>query len=114
MKFSLATIYVKDMDKSLYFYNELLQLPLIGRHKMGPNAELAFLGIEGDANLELIANGKDNEYKGFSIGFTVENLDETLKLLEENGHPLIKEINPSPDMRLCFVNGPDGEEVELM
>lgn len=114
MKFSLATIYVKDMDRSIKFYTELLEIPLLGRRSMGPHGEMAFLGEEGNVNLELISTGQKVEYKGFSIGFQTENMDKAIKMLSENGYEIEKELNPAPSIRLCFFKGPDGEEIELL
>lgn len=114
MNFSLATLYVRDMRKSLKFYNELLGVPITARQPAGPGKELIFLGVEGEPNLELIPSDSEYTYSGFSIGFDVDNLPEIKAKLEAAGYPIKREINPSPALTLCFLNGPNGEEVELI
>lgn len=114
MKFALTTLYVNDMKKSLKFYNEILGIPIIRHQTMGTNSEMAFLGIDGDVNLELITSDENIEYKGFSIGFNVDNLSEIKATLVENGYNIKHEMSPNPSLTLCFFTGPNGEEIELL
>jgi len=114
MKFALTTLYVKDMEKSLSFYHDLLGMPVIRRLSMGPGREMAFLGTAGDVNLELITSDANVTYAGFSIGFEVDDLEAAKERLEVNGYALKREIKPAPTVTLAFFNGPNGEEVELM
>ncbi len=114
MKFALTTLYVKDMEKSLLFYHELLGMPVLRRLSMGPGREIAFLGTLGDVNLELIASDAAVSYAGFSIGFDVDDLAAAKKKLAANGYALKREIKPAPAVTLAFFDGPNGEEIELM
>ena len=114
MKFALTTLYVKDMEKSLFFYHELLGMPVLRRLSMGPGREMVFLGTTGDVNLELIASDATVTYAGFSIGFDVDDLVAAKERLAANGYVIKREINPAPTVTLAFFNGPNGEEVELM
>jgi lactoylglutathione lyase len=114
MRFALATLYVKNMKKSLVFYNAILEIPVIRRQPIGPDKELVFLGVEGEANLELIPTDENMSYSGFSIGFDVDNLPAMKERLAANGYVVKREFSPDPSTVLCFLNGPDGEEVELI
>jgi hypothetical protein len=102
------------MRKSLDFYNAMLEIPIISRQPIGPDKELVFLGVEGEANLELIPTDEDISYSGFSIGFEVDNLPAMKERLAANGYAIKREFSPEPSMTLCFLDGPNGEEVELI
>lgn len=114
MKFSLVTLYVKNMEKSLDFYHSLLRIPIVRRQPMGDGKELIFMGNESDVNLELIPSDSEMVYSGFSIGFEVENLAEVKESLATAGYPIAREIFPHPSTTLCFLEGPNEEEVELI
>ncbi|MDF2842721.1 MAG: Glyoxalase/bleomycin resistance protein/dioxygenase [Herbinix sp.] len=113
MKFSLTTLYVKDMEKSLEFYNTLIGLPIVRRQVIGEDKELVFLG-DGDTLLELIPSDGNVQYAGFSIGFDVDDLLEAKERLENNGYKIKREMSPNSSLTLCFLDGPNGEEVELL
>lgn len=114
MKFAVVTLYVKDMEKSLTFYNTLLEMSIIRKQPIGEEKELVFLGNGGEVQLELIPSDEDVTYSGFSIGFETENLLLAKKCLEDNGYPIKSEMAPNPFTTLCFLQGPNGEEVELI
>ncbi len=113
MKFQLVTLYVKDMNKALEFYNGLLDLPILKRQKMG-DKELVFLGNVGNVNLELIETTEEIKYKGFSIGFEVNDIETLRDDLKQNGYLIKSEIKPNPYLTLYFLDGPNGEEIELI
>lgn len=110
MKFALATLYVTDMPKSLVFYNQLLEIPILGNHEN----KMVFLGLEGHPGLELIATDTPTPHSGFSIGFEVPNMDAITARLAQNGYPIKRQFSPDGTTKLCFLDGPDGEEVELI
>ncbi len=114
MKFSLTTLHVQDMQKALYFYHTLLEMPIVRRQPIGPDKELIFLGVEGEPNLELVPAEEGVQYSGFSVGFDVEDLAATKEKLAANGYPVKREMKAGPVLTLCFLQGPGGEEVELL
>lgn len=116
LKFSLVTLHVHmdNRDRTIEFYNKLLEMPIISRQEAGPNMELVFLGVEGEPNLEIIFSDEKFEYSGFSIGFDVEDLDLIKERLEVSGYKIKNEFSPSANTTLCFLDGPSGEEVELV
>jgi lactoylglutathione lyase len=114
MKYTHITIHVSNLEKSLAFYHELLGLPIVRRFPAGA-FDIAFVG-EGAAQIELIPSGKpDAGYNGFSIGFTVDSLEESSKKLEAAGYAKVQgPVSPNPHVIFSFFHDPDGVEVELV
>lgn len=113
-RFSLVTLHVNDMEKSLKFYTELLEMPIVRRLPYSGGREIVFLGVEGQPILELIPSDGFTTYAGISIGFEVEDLQAAKQRLAENGYVVAREFSPNPSLTLCFFDGPNGEEVELL
>lgn len=42
MKFCCSTLFVKNLEESVQFYQEIIGLPIKGRLKPSPNLEIAF------------------------------------------------------------------------
>ncbi len=117
MKYLWTTLKVTDMDLSVAFYQEIIGLKLNQRHVAGPGIELAFLG-DGDTQIELISNKEIKEAhrgKGISMGFKVDSLDDTMKMVKEKGIDVTKEIQkPNPYVKFFFVHDPDGYEIQFV
>jgi len=117
MKFCWTTLSVKDLEKSIKFYTEIVGLPLNRRFKANTDMELAFLG-EGTTELELIHDEKSEDAfaKGISIGFTIEGtLEEVIERLNEEGFSEQSAIHsPNPVMRFVYVKDPDGFTVQFI
>ncbi|MBK5246477.1 MAG: VOC family protein [Peptostreptococcaceae bacterium] len=117
MKFLWTTLQVRDMDKSLSFYQEIVGLKLNHRQLAGPGIEMAFLG-EGDTQIELICNKNNSKAfngEGITIGFKVDSLEETMKIIREKGIIVTKEIFiPNPHVKFFFVNDPNSFQVQFV
>jgi lactoylglutathione lyase len=114
MRFLWCTIYVRDIDASIRFYNEIVGLP-IARRFSEPGAELAFLG-DDETKLEIIC-GKLEPHTGggISIGFFVDNLEEKMAFIEERGISIHSgPFTPSKRTRFFFVSDPDGVLVQFV
>lgn len=114
MQFLWCTLYVRDIDRSISFYEQIVGLPVVRRFGE-PGAELAFLG-EGETKLELI-QGKNEPDKGggFSIGFQVKSLEEKMAFVQEHGLAIHSgPFAPSPRTRFFFVADPDGTLVQFV
>lgn len=116
MQFGWCTIQVNNLEESLYFYQEVVGLPLESRFLAGPNQEIAFLG-SGETKLELIWH-KDGEAveigKDISIGFLAEPLDDFMKVLAEKNIPIAAgPIQPNPTIRFIYVKDPNGLTVQF-
>lgn len=84
MKFSWSTLRVKNLEDSIRFYFDALELEVVNRFKGGHGVEIAFLG-DGDTKIELICDGCDrnsNIGEDISWGFEVESLDSVIDLLK--------------------------------
>lgn len=117
MKNLWTTINVKDMDESIKFYTEILDLTLDKRYKASEDMEIAFL-CSGETKFEMICNShvRDISFSGnVSTGFSVENADDYIKHLEEKGVPVIAgPFEPSEHIKFFFVNDPNGYKIQLV
>lgn len=114
MKFELTTLYVTNMEKSLHFYNEILEMPIVKRQPIGNGKELVFLGVEGEPNLELIPVEEAPDYSGFSIGFSVDSMAFIKERLRQNNFDVEPDEEPGEGPQICFFDGPNGEKIELI
>jgi len=117
MEFCWTTLVVKDLDKSLCFYTELVGLTLNRRFKPNEHMELAFLG-NSPTELELIqdSTAEQSVAKGISIGFFIDDkLEKIMEKLKAEGFTEQSEIySPNPAMRFAYVKDPDGFTVQFV
>lgn len=117
MKFCWCTIAVKDMEKSVKFYHEVVGLPVSRRFAPGPGLEICFLG-EGETKVELIRGPNYTAAvnpEGISLGFEVKSVDEMLEFVKEKemevtGGP----YQPNPHIKFFYVKDPDGVSVQFV
>lgn len=116
MKFCWTTIYIKNMEKSLHFYQAILGLEVAERFKTNDNTEIAMLGEKETSKVELICNKEiTHSSTGISLGFEVDSLEEAMQLMKENGIPIKRgPISPVPSTRFFFVDDPDGVEIQIV
>ncbi len=112
-------IQVRDLDRSIKFYTEILGLSLRKRVRMNETTELAFLPL-GESEIELIC--KTTEYTFAKEGivnhltFTVDDVAGILDHLRKHKVELIHEqplFLEKLGVRIAFFWGPDGEKLEL-
>lgn len=117
MNFCWVTLKVSNMKNSLWFYHELLGLPINSRHS-GDGNDIAMLGEENQSKIELIANTNTvniNPSTSISVGILVDSLEETLEFLSSKQIKTIRgPIIINPHTRFAFVHDPDGYEVQLV
>ncbi len=115
MKFCWSTLNVRDLEESIAFYTEIIGLEVVRRFNT-EHGEIAFLG-KGETQIELIKDiNKDNINVGVDIswGFQTENLDETLKLLDEKGVKVLTGvIQPNPFIKFVMVSDPNGMKIQI-
>lgn len=117
MSFSWTTIRVNDMQESLAFYQEIVKLPLQEQTKVDGGMELAFLG-KGETKVELIWR-KDEKpaYYGqdISMGFFVDDLDVTMKFMQERNIPILGgPFKPNDHIRFFYVLDPNGLRIQFV
>jgi lactoylglutathione lyase len=113
-------IQVRNLDRSIKFYTEVLGLPLRKRVRLNETTELAFLPL-GDFEIELICKSTEYTYAKEGIvhhlGFTVDDVAGVLDRLRKYGTELIHEqpvFLEKMDVHIAFFWGPDGEKLELL
>lgn len=116
MKLNHITFRVKNLEKSVKFYEDLADLKVLKELEEG-KARLAYLGTgnEENAMVELleIKGGESFAGSGFFICFSCDVLDE------KHQWAIKQELSPSPIMnpedgtRYFYVYDPDGVSVQL-
>lgn len=117
MDFLWSTIQVKDMDDSLKFYQDILELPIQKRFNPDENTEIVFLG-KGETKIELICikNKVDMSFgNDISLGFKVNSLDSIMNKLKEHGIKIETDvIQPNPNTRFIFTRDPNGLKIQFV
>ena len=113
---------VKDIDASLRFYTELLNMKLEKKKRLD-DCELYFLNDEeGTTQLELTYNDETPE-NGYDLGsgfghfaFSVKSLEEFTKKLHDLGYEYLYEPFDltGKGTKIAFIKDPDGYEIELI
>ncbi len=115
-----TSITVKNMDESIRFYTEKLGLSLLGRREIKQNnAEIAFLAAPNtDHRIELTWWRDKKDYlEGDQldhIAFGVEDLDQTVRRMREQGVEVAKEPYTLGSSRIAFIKDPNGIWLELI
>lgn len=122
MKFLHTMVRVRDIEKSLKFYTEVLDMELDHKKRL-EDCELFFLrDIENTCQIELTYND-ETPINGYELGtgfghfaFAVENLDEMTIKLKKLGYDY---LYPPFDLngkgsKIAFIKDPDGYEIELI
>ena len=122
MKFLHTMIRVKDIDASLKFYTELLNMKLDKKKRLD-DCELYFLNDEdGTCQIELTYNDetpKEGYTNGSAFGhfaFSIDSLDEFTEKLHSLGYEYLYEpfdLN-GKGTKIAFIKDPDGNEIEMI
>jgi lactoylglutathione lyase len=117
MKFCWVTINVNDMEKSINFYTNIVGLAVDRIMKPNPNMQITFLG-SGETKVELIYDPKNNDRKfgkDISIGFEVESIDQTIKILEKYSVRVESGPHqPNPMIKFIYVLDPNGLQIQFV
>lgn len=122
MKFVHVMIRVKDLDKSMRFYTELLDMNRTGEVKLD-DCTLYYLSDEdGQTQIELTYN-KETPENGYENGnafghlaFETNSMEEFSKRMQSMGYEYLYEpyFMPEVNMHIAFLKDPDGNEIEIM
>ena len=124
MRLLHTVLRVKDLDRSISFYTNILGMSLI-RTKDFPDGRftLAFLGYGSEADttmLELTYNWDVKYYDhgdGYGhIAIGVKDVYKACETIRVSGGTIIREPGPMKygDTILAFVQDPDGYKIELL
>src|SRR2546423_3730590 len=110
---------VKDLEKTVSFYKDVLGLEEIRRHTSGRGSQLVFLKApESEEEIELckfdasgpVVVGPDLTH----LAFEVDDLDTFAKQAAAKGYALSDGPHTSSSGRIAFVDAPEGYEIELI
>ena len=117
-----TSIFVNDMDETIKFYTEKLGLKLLDKAHYPGNADMAFVGKDWNAYIELVYDLED--HPPYELGNRYEHLalevDGDLQQLvaerKADGGKVVKEPKKSPGgtRSLAMVEDPNGVVVELL
>lgn len=118
MKYLWTTIHVKNMEDSILFYSELLNLKLMQRFPTGPETEIAFLGngLDNETLIELYSSQPESTIcmsESLSLGFAVNSMDEMLAAVKSKNLPLHSEPMETPKYKWFTVKDPNGLNVQF-
>ena len=117
MKFCWVTINVRDLEKSLHFYQEIIGLDLNRRMKPNPDMEIIFLG-SGETQVELIYNKKADDItvgKDISLGFIVDSIERMSEILKKKNIPIHSgPFQPNPSIKFLYILDPNGIKIQLV
>lgn len=122
MKFLHAMIRVRDIEKSVKFYAEVLNMKLDHKKRLD-DCWLYFLTDEsGCCQIELTYNDETPQ-AGYDIGngfghfaFSVDSLEEFTNKINDLGYSYLYppfDLN-GKESKIAFIKDPDGYEIELI
>lgn len=109
------SLHTPNFEALKAFYTESLGFPVVNAW---PSANIIFIDL-GSTLLELAgreqATAQTNPTGGFAhIALHVENVDEAVAELVAKGIPIHTQPKDFQDIRLAFIQDPDGNMVELV
>ena len=119
MRLEHVNLAVSDLDRSIAFYCELLDLSVrwkgpIDEERIGAHVgdERSYIALFEAATAGTVA--LDYGRPGINhFGFVVDDLDESRRRVEALGATVHREADYEPGRRIYFLD-PDGHEVELV
>ncbi len=117
MKYLWTTIYVKNLDESITFYSDLLELKVLKRFPAGPGVEIAFMGngIDDETLVELLADSNNytvNYSEFISIGFATSSIDIMMDKLKSKNIPLHSGPIETPGSKFFSIKDPNGLSIQ--
>lgn len=114
MEINFLTIHTKDMEKSIAFYEKVLDFKLDKRLTPSPGSEIAFLDDGFGIQLELIKDPKEAVYKGqgISLGFYVKDIEHVRQHLLLGNVPItFGPVALKSGVKLMHAKDPNGLEL---
>jgi predicted enzyme related to lactoylglutathione lyase len=85
MKIDFITIYTIDIEKSIDFYQRVLDFKVSRRFTPGTGMEIVFMDDQHGQQIEFIKDSKELPYSGsgLALGFYVQDIEKTAEHLEK-------------------------------
>lgn len=122
-RFLHTSIFVNDMSESIAFYTEKLGMKLLdGPFHYPGNADMAFVGNDWDAYIELVFDLEEhppyelgNRYEHLALEVEGELAPYVAKL-RDRGVRVLKDVYSSPGgtRAIAFIEDPNGIPIELL
>lgn len=110
-------VVVKDIDRSREFYQNVLDCEIEGDFE---NDRLKFLYLKsGNGIIELLQYKEEDVERSRGIidhiAFEVENIKNAIEIAKKhNAIFLFEDIKIVNNMKIIFIEGPDGERIEFI
>ena len=116
MKFAHVSIFSKNMEESLDFYQNIVGLSVIRDMKDNPLHPVVFLANEtGDTCVEIIWEAERTyEGGGISLGFITNDANAKREELIASGYNPTPMISPGPGTQFFFIKDPSGVEIQFV
>jgi len=110
---------VRDLEKTVSFYKDVIGLKEVRRHTSGRGSQLVFLKApEGDEEIEIckfdqsgpVAVGPDLTH----LAFEVDDLEKFAREAAAKGYPLSDGPHSTGSSKIAFIDAPEGYEIELI
>lgn len=108
------TIHTEALDKSIAFYQDVLDLAI--SEDMRPNLPIVFMESKGSpVRIELIEDPK-NPFagSGLSIGFHADDVEKTREDLVRRGYAPTEIIRPAPGVKFFYLKDPSGVPIQII
>ena len=106
-----VTIHVSDIERSISFYRDNLDLQVVRRFE-SRGKPIAMLGIPDGTLLEIVGDGNGEvDCPDVAIGFSVNNAARLARRLDPQ---CIGPISPNPNLVFFIIRDPDGHRVQLL
>ena len=127
-------ITVRDLDRAIAFYRDVLGLDVIATFSVGGTAFATGVGVDGasaefahldagDVRLELVtyepkgasrASPQVNQPGAAHVGLSVDDLDAVFEGLPDGVDPVSEPQTTESGTRIMFLRDPEGNLVELL
>ena len=104
---------VKDLEKTVSFYKDVLGLKELHRQTSGRGSQLVFLKApESEQEIEICKFDKSGPVV---VGpFEVDDLEKFAREAAAKGYPLSDGPHASSSGKIAFIDAPEGYEIELI
>ncbi len=117
MKMCWCTIMVRDMERSVLFYKDVLGLSIQRRFTAPDGMMLAFLSDGDSSQVELIQADRSPAYEGagISLGFETASLADSMETFRQKNIEIIKgPFEVGGGTKFFYVKDPDGLDIQIV